>query len=77
MFERQGGRCALCGEPMPSDRWRTLHATIWRKQRPTIDHIVARSRGGGDGSHNLQLAHAVCNRRKGRGDAGRSGKARR
>jgi 5-methylcytosine-specific restriction endonuclease McrA len=65
MWSRQQGRCALCGEAMPETRWATPHATVWRKLRPTMDHIRPRSKGGLESPDNLQLAHAVCNRRKG------------
>ena len=65
LWRKQQGLCALCGEQMPQTRWDTPHATVWKKMRPTIDHIRPRSKGGGDAPENLQLAHAVCNKRKG------------
>lgn len=65
LWESQQGRCALCGEAMPENRWRTPHATVWKKTRPTFDHIRPRAKGGGDGRENLQLAHAGCNKQKG------------
>jgi len=65
LWAAQSGRCALCGEPMPAHRFETPHATVWKKQRPTIDHIRPRAKGGSDAPENLQLAHAACNRRKG------------
>ena len=52
---------------MPRHRFEVAHATLWKKQRPSFDHIRARARGGSDKPENLQLAHADCNRRKGRG----------
>jgi 5-methylcytosine-specific restriction endonuclease McrA len=58
---------------MPRTRWDVPHATVWRKQRPTLDHIRPRSKGGGDEPENLQLAHAVCNKRKGNQWADRQG----
>jgi 5-methylcytosine-specific restriction endonuclease McrA len=65
LWAAQGGRCALCGEAMPAGRGDVAHATIWKKLRPTFDHIRPRARGGGDAEANLQLAHAECNWRKG------------
>jgi 5-methylcytosine-specific restriction endonuclease McrA len=59
------GRCALCGESMPRGRFDVPHATVWKKKRPTFDHIRPRAKGGGDPPENLQLAHARCNKRKG------------
>lgn len=67
LWEKQGGLCALCGRPMPRHRFEVAHATLWKKQRPSFDHIRARARGGSDKAENLQLAHADCNWRKGRG----------
>lgn len=67
LWEKQSGLCTLCGRPMPKHRFEVAHATLWKNRRPTFDHIRARSRGGADGPENLQLAHAACNRRKGRG----------
>ncbi|MEO1015547.1 MAG: HNH endonuclease signature motif containing protein [Pseudomonadota bacterium] len=67
LWRGQAGRCALCGEPMPAHRFETAHATIWKKRRPTFDHIRAKALGGSDAEDNLQLAHAECNWRKGRG----------
>lgn len=67
LWERQQGGCALCGKPMPESRFDLAHASLWKKQRPSFDHILSRARGGSDKPENLQLAHAVCNWRKGRG----------
>ena len=67
LWTAQSGLCALCGEAMPASRFDTAHATLWKKQRPTFDHIVPLVRGGSDAPANLQLAHAACNRRKGGG----------
>lgn len=61
----QGGICALCGKAMPASRWQTPHASVWKKIRPTFDHIRPRSKGGDDREGNLQLAHARCNKIKG------------
>ncbi|MFN3609228.1 MAG: HNH endonuclease [Hyphomonas sp.] len=52
---------------MPRQRFDLAHATLWKKLRPSFDHIRAKARGGTDAATNLQLAHAECNWRKGRG----------
>lgn len=53
VIERDGDICQLCGDPVaPSD---VLH----------LDHIVPHSLGGHDTVANLQVAHALCNMRKG------------
>jgi len=66
LWENQAGTCALCGEPMPRHRFEVAHATLWKKWRPSFDHILPRGAGGGDQDDNLQLAHMLCNKRKGR-----------
>ena len=58
LWDMQGGLCALCGGPMPKNRFAVAHASIWKRRRPTFD----------------QLAHADCNRRKGRRQAGVDGR---
>jgi 5-methylcytosine-specific restriction endonuclease McrA len=65
LWTTQSGRCAICGKPMPEGRFDVPHATIWKKKRPTFDHIRPRLKGGTDDPANLQLAHADCNWRKG------------
>lgn len=57
VYERCGGKCAICGEPLAFDG---MH----------VDHIIPLSRGGEDAEHNLQAAHPRCNRSKAdKGDA--------
>ena len=68
LWEAQAGRCALCGQSMPSNRFDLAHSTLWKHQRPTYDHIIAVARGGPDTADNLQLAHARCNKVKGMGN---------
>ncbi|WP_233347295.1 HNH endonuclease [Ponticaulis koreensis] len=50
---------------MPQNRFETAHSTLWKKLRPTFDHVKPRSKGGPDTPENLQLAHARCNKIKG------------
>ena len=66
-WAEQAGLCALCGKPMPAHRGAVFHATLWKKWRPSFDHIRAVSCGGKDRPENLRLAHALCNKRRGRG----------
>lgn len=65
LWRRQGGVCASCGGAMPLQRFDLPHATLWKKYRPTVDHIRPLSKGGQDEIGNLQLVHASCNLRKG------------
>lgn len=49
--ERSDGRCGICREPLGD----LVH----------YDHIIPLSRGGEHSTQNLQLAHPLCNLRKG------------
>lgn len=59
IYERDGYVCQLCGVevdpaiPYP-DPWAA-----------TLDHVIPMSAGGGGEDSNLQLAHMVCNAKKG------------
>jgi hypothetical protein len=47
LMERDGDGCWFCGKPLGSD--------------VTLEHLVPRSRGGGNDAANCVLAHAECN----------------
>jgi len=51
IYERDEGRCHICGGPVPQDAFH-------------IDHIVPLSRGGADTPTNVAVAHSTCNHRK-------------
>jgi hypothetical protein len=53
IWERDGGICGLCREPVPFDRF--MH----------LDHIRPASLGGSSEPDNLQASHARCNVTKG------------
>ncbi|WP_165244961.1 HNH endonuclease [Paludisphaera soli] len=61
-FERRGGdwvgKCLICNGPIAFDA-RTGEGA-------TIEHIRARTRGGGDDLANLAAVHGRCNGEKGR-----------
>lgn len=59
LVERDGPDCALCGEYVDF----TLRSPD--PLSPSVDHIVPRSLGGTHDPANLQLAHRICNTRKG------------
>ena len=65
LWEKQAGLCALCEKAMPKNRFELAHVSLWKKWRPSFDHIIPRAAGGPDDEENLQLAHAVCNKIKG------------
>ncbi len=51
IIERDGLNCHLCGLPCKGTGFR----------RPTIDHVIPRSKGGTNHYDNLKIAHEVCN----------------
>jgi 5-methylcytosine-specific restriction endonuclease McrA len=61
-FSRKGalwvGKCLICNGPVAFD--------AKTGQGATLEHIRARSRGGGNNLENLALVHARCNHEKGR-----------
>ena len=62
LFERDGGTCQICGGPCDWDdrEWGDCGPTY-----PSIDHIVPFAQGGEHTWDNVQLAHHLCNSRKG------------
>jgi 5-methylcytosine-specific restriction endonuclease McrA len=48
LYKRQGGLCWLCHKSMP-------------RSDATFDHLIPRSKGGGQSWENLKLAHRSCN----------------
>lgn len=49
LFDRDGGRCGICGDPVAL-------------KKMDIDHIVQLTDGGSDDPSNLRVAHPRCNR---------------
>lgn len=47
--------CGICGNRITDD---------WGDVGPSLDHIVARSKGGSDYPSNLQISHLSCNKGK-------------
>lgn len=61
-FERRGGdwvgKCLICNGPIAFDAATGAGATL--------EHIRAKTRGGGEDPENLAVAHGRCNGEKGR-----------
>jgi hypothetical protein len=52
LFERDGGRCGICGKKV-------------EKAVASVDHILPISKGGLHSYANVRLAHQLCNYRRG------------
>lgn len=52
LVSQYGGKCYLCHESFKS------------KKEITLDHLIARSKGGQDAIENMRLAHERCNKEK-------------
>lgn len=55
---RDGPLCWLCARPFAP-------AATRLGRRPSLEHLVPRRHGGGDGLDNLVLCHVGCNRHLG------------
>ena len=53
LIERDGENCYLCGLPFSM------------KRPPSLEHVIPKAKGGGNGMNNLKLAHSQCNYKKG------------
>ena len=63
LFNHGGFKCAYCNRRMGL-KWGDNEISF------TIDHVLARSRGGTDNIHNITFACQSCNSMKGDKDAG-------
>jgi len=58
LYNRQGGKCALCGKQLQIDNYNSIDDYL------TFDHILPVSRGGSNGLMNLQGLCRCCNCKK-------------
>jgi len=56
---RDGWICGICGEPV------LPYLSSPDPRCPSIDHVIPISHGGAHSWDNVQLAHVVCNVRRG------------
>lgn len=59
IYERDKWRCGICGE------WVNSQLVFPTPRSASLDHIIPITKGGGHSRANTQLAHLVCNMRKG------------
>lgn len=55
IYERDDWTCHLCGESTEPD------SGLYDDWYPTLDHVIPRSKGGGEGMENLKTCHRWCN----------------
>ena len=65
LWIRDGGRCALCGKPVDINLSRGGPSKRPDMMCATRDHIVPISHGGEHTWENVQLAHFMCNSKRG------------
>lgn len=63
IYERDHWTCQLCNESVDPSLIKG-----YEDWAPSLDHIVPRSKGGGDGLENLRLTHRWCNAIRGAED---------
>lgn len=63
LVDRKGLRCAICGGMCDwnDHSWSKYSGPLY----PSIDHIIPMSKGGSHTWDNVQVAHIICNSRKG------------
>lgn len=62
VYKKYNGVCQICGTPVDvNDRC----GNGIGKKYPTLDHIIPLSKGGTHTENNVQLAHMICNSKKG------------
>lgn len=66
VFDAYNGICQICGEPCDWTDAKVVNGVkCMGNKYPTIDHIVPVSKNGEDKIENIQLAHMICNAKKG------------
>lgn len=67
LYRRKCGVCYLCGGDCDFSDYETRENGVFvaGNNYPSIDHIVPLSRGGAHTWSNVELAHRICNTRKG------------
>lgn len=66
LYQRSGGVCAICGGVCDWNNFHVIDGTfIADNNYPSIDHIIPLSKGGKHKWSNVQLAHRICNTKKG------------
>lgn len=62
VLERDGPTCMLCGSPT------NLTARVPHPRSATLDHVIPMSKGGAHLYSNVQIAHFICNSKRGNKD---------
>lgn len=66
VFIRDNGKCYLCGKVCDwNDYTERNGVIIYGDNYPSRDHVIPKSKGGGNTWDNIRLAHRLCNTHKG------------
>ena len=66
VYERDNGICYICGKACDwNDYTEKNGVIIYGDNYPSRDHVIPKTKGGGNTWDNIRLAHRLCNTRKG------------
>lgn len=66
VYERDNGICYICGKACDwNDYTERNGVIIYGDNYPSRDHVIPKTKGGGNTWDNIRLAHRLCNTRKG------------
>ena len=66
LIKRDGLRCAICGEMCDPNDYKIINGVfVVGNHYPSMDHIIPFAKGGGHTWDNVQVAHLICNSKKG------------
>lgn len=66
VYKRDNGICYICGKVCDWNDYAERNGMIiYGDNYPSRDHVIPKSKGGGDSWDNIRLAHRLCNTHKG------------
>lgn len=66
VYKRDNGICYICGKACDWDDYTERNGVIiYGDNYPSRDHVIPKSKGGGNTWDNIRLAHRLCNSHKG------------
>ncbi len=65
VYRKDNGICYICGKVCDwNDYTERNGVIIYGDNYPSRDHVIPKSKGGGNTWDNIRLAHRLCNSRK-------------